>query len=425
MRLWTLALSPRFDGYMREQILAFEQAHPGVHVEWTDVAYDALDRKLIAAAAAGMAPDVVNMADLNYARFVALGAFRDIRADLPGDPESAYLPGALSLCTIGGKLLALPWYVNPQTRIINTKLLSQGGFDPTKLPADWSGLMELTPIFRRMTQSYLFSQPLGEESQLPIMMLAEGLEPLRAREDGRLAANLSSAGVSTYLQKWVDLYQSGGLPREAATKGHAHLLDLYQDGRVAIISTGPNFLGRIRDVSPKVYASTTVLPGAVGALGRVHMPVMVLAVSSQTVVPREAAALAWFMTAAPAQTALCKLAPIMPSSSASLQDPFFADVGAREPDATLALGTRVALRTLPQAVAFTASLDTWPNLRRAFEDEFKRVLLDGAPLAIALSRIDRAWNELLDASPPAGIDCVPRPSRVEPPAAYAFSGGGA
>lgn len=425
VRLWTLALSPRFDDYMRAHVLAFEQSHPGVRVQWTDVAYDALDRKLIAAAAAGMAPDVVNMADLNYARFVSLGAFRDIRADLPGDPAATYLPGALSLCTIGGKLLALPWYVNPQTRIINTELLARASYDPLKLPGDWSGIMEVAPRFRSLTQNYLFSQPLGEESQLPIMMLAEGLEPLRARDGGRLAANLSSEPVAAYLDRWVELYRSGSLPREAATKGHAHLLDLYQDGRVAIISTGPNFLNRIRDVSPKVYATTTVQPGAVGALGRVHMPVMVLAVSGQTRLPREAAELAWFMTSASAQTALCKLAPIMPSSMASLQDPFFADVASREKDKTLALGTSVALRTLPQAVAFTASLDTWPNLRRAFEDEFKRVLLDGADLRRSLARIDTAWNELLDAAPPAGLECVPRPSRVETPAAFVSPGGAA
>jgi hypothetical protein len=110
---------------------------------------------------------------------------------------------------------------------------------------------------------------------------------------------------------------------------------------------------------------------------------------------------------------------------ASLQDPFFADVAAREKDKTLALGTSVALRTLPQAVAFTASLDTWPNLRRAFEDEFKRVLLDGADLRTSLARIDTAWNELLDAAPPAGLECVPRPSRVEAPAAFVNPGGAA
>jgi putative chitobiose transport system substrate-binding protein len=424
--LWTLALSPHFDGYMHEQVAAFEASHPGVKVDWVDIAYDALDRKLIAAAAAGRAPDVVNMADLNFARYVALGAFRDIRAELPGDPASTYLEGAINLCTIGGRLLALPWYVNPQTRIINTALLAKGGLAADELPPDWRTLCTLANQFHAATGDYLFSQPLGEESQLPIMLLAEGLSPLRQRPDGRLAADLTNQQVRDYLEGWVELYRSGAMPREAATKGHSHLLDLYQDGKLAIISTGPNFLKRIRDVSPKVYATTTVRPGAVGALGRVHMPVMVLAVSNQTKHPKEAAELAWFMTAAPAQTALCRLAPIMPSSTASLSDPFFKPGGRPDADATLELGTSVALRTLPEAVAFTASLDTWPDLRRSFEDEFKRVLLDGVPLDEALGRIELQWNSLLDAAAPAGIECVPRPTKVAPPPAVVMlEGGGA
>ena len=417
LELWTLALSPHFDGYMHEQVAAFEAAHPGVRVTWVDIAYDALDRKLIAAAAAGRAPDVVNMADLNFARYAALGAFRDVRADVPGDPAAAYLPGAISLCTIGGRLLSLPWYVNPQTRIVNAAVLAEGGLTPESLPPDWRGLAAAAKAFHATTGKHLLSQPLGEESQLPIMLLAEGLSPLRAKGDGRLESNLEDPRVLEYLAMWVDLYRSGAMPRDAATRGHAHLLDLFQEGKLGVISTGPNFLKRIRDVSPRVFEQATVLPGAVGALGRVHMPVMVLAVSYRTRHPREAAALAWFMTGASAQTSLCRLAPIMPSSAASLSDPFFRPgPTATAGEATLALGKAVALRTLPEAVAFTASLDTWPDLRRGFEEEFKRVLLDNEPLEAAMTRVARTWNSLLDAAAPAGIDCVPSPAKVAPPA---------
>jgi len=434
IEFWTLALSPFFDDYMKGQIATFEASNPGVKVVWVDVAYDALERKLIASAAAGRAPDVVNMPDLNFARFVSLGAFRDIGGDLPADPHTTYLAGALSLCEIQDKLLGLPWYVNPQTKIINTHLLLQGGIKIEDLPADWSGLIELARAFHTKTGNYLFSQPLGEESQLPIMMLAEGVLPLRLQgeesdPEARLVSNITSPQVAQYLSKWANLYRSGAMPREAATKGHAHLLDLYQDGKVAVISTGPNFLKRIKDVSAKAYAQTSVREGAVGALGRVHMPVMVLAVTKQSKHPREAALLAWFMTSAPAQTEFCKQAPIMPSSLASLNDPFFKAskvVSGTEPatasasragqeDATMTLGRSVAASTLKDAVAFTASLETWPDLRRAFEDEFKRVLVDGIALEEALGRIDVAWNSILGAAPAASMDAVPRPTKIPAP----------
>lgn len=424
LTLWTLALKPFFVDYMQAQLAGFEALHRNVRVEWVDVAYDALERKLISAAAAHQAPDVVNMADLNFARFASLGAFADISGSVPGDPRTTYLPGALDLCYVGGRLQGLPWYVNPQTKIINTKVLAQGKLTPADIPPDWSGLRLLAPEFARRTGKHLFSQPLGEESQLPIMMLGEGGRLVPLREGGKrgVQANINTPEAIEYLTSWVELFRSGGLPREAATSGHAHLLDLFQEGRVAIISTGPNFLKRIRDVAPDVYTTTTVAPGLVGALGRVHMPVMVLAVSRSTRHQHLSAALAWHLTGAAAQTALCKQAPIMPSSIASLSDPFFAlpQNGADTTD-TLLLGRRVAASTLSEATAFTASLDCWPSLRRTLEDEIKRALLDGLPVATVVATIEKNWNRLLDEGEPATMDRVPRPSPVAPPRPLAWA----
>ncbi|MBS0198619.1 MAG: extracellular solute-binding protein [Planctomycetes bacterium] len=416
LSFWTLALRPMFDGYIKGQIALFEAANPGVKVDWVDVPYDALERKLIAAAAAGRAPDVVNMADLNFARFVSLGAFREIGPDLPGDPQKQYLPGALSLCVIRGQTLAVPWYVNPQALLVNTGLLAKGGLTVETVSPTWSGLVEQAREFHFRTGAYLFSQPLGEESQLPIMILGEGLDPLRASASGGLEANMASPEMERYLGRFVSLYRDGGLPREAATKGHAHLTEMFQDGRVAAISTGPNFLKRIKDVAPGVFKDTVVLPGAVGALGRVHLPVMILAVTTQSKHPAHAAKLAWAMTGPEAQTEFCKHAAIMPSSTASLNDPFFEGKGDSETDPKLLSARRVAAQTLREAVAFTASLETWPDLRRAFEDEFKRVLLGERDLRPALVEIDRLWRGILAAAPRATMDAIPRPSVVAPPA---------
>ncbi len=408
VEFWTLSLSPMFDSFVRGRIEAFEAENPGVRVRWIDVPYDALERKLIAAAAAGRAPDVVNMPDLNFARFVSLGAFRALDDCLPGGSDERYLPGALALCRVRGGLMALPWYVNPQARIVNTALLKKGGLDVDSVARDWRGLAKQAKDFHAATGAYLFSQPLGEESQLPIMLFAEGLSPLRPGAEGALEPSLATPEISAYLADFVRLYREGALPRDAATRGHAHLTEMFQDGKVAVISTGPNFVKRIRDVSPTVYASTQVLPGAVGALNRVHLPVMVLAVTGQSRRPTEAAALAWFMTGPESQTEFCKHAAIMPSSTGSLSDPFFATPTARAgEDEKLLQARAVAAGTLADAAAFTASVETWPDLRRAFEDEFKRVLLDGADLDESLRRIETHWGSILRAAPPVGIDALP------------------
>ncbi len=420
IELWTLALKPNFTDYMQRQIAAFESEHPDLRVNWVDVPYDALDRKLIAAAAANRAPDVVNMADLNFGRFAALGAFEDLAPLLPGDADAQYIPGALRLMRMNGQLLGVPWYVNPQSLLVNTQLLEQGGLSADTLPRDWSQLAALARDFRDRTGEYLFTQPLGEESQLPIMMLADGLSPLTPREDGALRANLTDPAIRDYLAQWVDLYRSGALPREAARDGHAHLTRMFQEGKVAVINTGPNFLTRIKDVAPSVYQHSRAMPGATGRLNRVHMPVMVLSVLSQSQHPEAAAKLAWFLTGPQAQLEFCKEVAILPSASAALTDPFFrGETGTEGVDPKLLEARIVAAETLTTAAAFTPAIETWPDLRRVFDDGMKRVLIDGADLDTTLAQINTEWDRLLAAAAPVTMDAVPTPPPVPVPVASA------
>lgn len=425
LEFWTIALAT-FDTYIRGQLAAFEAAHPGVKVRWVDVPYTVLERKLISAAAAGRAPDVVNMSDVNYARFAALGAFVDLNPLVPTDqsPEERYLPGALFLCKVYSAnaarkpLLALPWYVNPQASIINTELLEAGGLTLETLPSDWRGVLALASDFRKRTGKFLISQPLGEESQLPVMLLGEGLVPLRPRDPADpskgLEADLTRPEVRNYIALWVDTFRRGDLPRAAATQGHSHLLDLYQEQSIAVISTGPNFLKNVRDVSPKVYTRSTVREDVRGVLGRAHMPIMVLSVTSQSRHPKEAAALAWWMTGPRAQLEFCKLVAIMPSTAASASDPYFrpTDAEMNGPDGVLARARKVVADSLPTAVGFTAALETWPDLRRSFEEAIKRVLVDSTDLDETLRHLNAEWNRILCEAPPATMEAVPQPERV-------------
>lgn len=420
LSLWTLALSPWFDDYMKAQIAAFEadqreRLHQHVVVDWVDVPFLALDRKLVAAAAAGRAPDVVNMSDVNFARYTSLGAFADLGPLLPGDASTQYLPGALSICRINDVLRGVPWYVAPEAVIVNTELLAEGGLSVQTLGATWPELAGQARAFKQKTGKFLFSQPMGEESQLPIMLLGEGLVPFR-EGNGRLVADLTRGEIVEYLGVWASLYRDGFLPREAATTGHSHLPDLFQNGQLAVISTGPSFLNRIRDAAPKIYAATQVLPGMPGRLGRNHMPVMMLAVTSTSTNPKEAAELAWFLTGPEAQTEFCKQSSIMPSTPASLSDPFFRGEsdGSKPADALMKRARRLSARSLPTAAAFTAALETWPDLRKIFEEGFKRVLLDNADLRQTLEEINRDWDRKLSASAPTSLKSVPRPEKVEP-----------
>jgi len=417
IQFWTLALAP-FDSYIRERIGVFEREHPGAEVVWVDVPFEAIDRKLTAAAAAHRAPDVVNLSDRTFGRFAGLGAMADLRPLLKFHPEDEYLDGALAIGRFGDRLLALPWYLTTQVGMVNTKLLAAGDIPPDQLSTRWVGLREQAAAYRTRTGKYLFSLPLGEESQLPIIMWGEGLRPLKAGSDGRLISSLLDPPVAAYLRGWVEFYRSGAMPSEAATRDHSHLNEMYQNGELAEIDSGPNFLKRVQDVAPGVYALTLARAAVTGSTGKSHIATMVVAVTRQSRHPKLAAEFAAFITSAESQTEFCRLAPILPSTPVSLASGVFARPPLGKdgvPTDKVAWACAVAAESLKDAVAFTPAMEAWPDLRRAFEERIKVLLLDGGDFGVALREIDETWNRILRESPPATEECLPRVSMTEHP----------
>ncbi|MEO0483049.1 MAG: extracellular solute-binding protein [Planctomycetota bacterium] len=418
VEFWTLDLGP-FETYINSRLSLYESLRKseGAEVEilWVDVPFDTVDRKLIAAAAAKRAPDVVNFSDMTFARFVSLGALIDLRPHLSEADIDAYLPGARSIAEIDGALLATPWYLTTQTIIANTELLREGGIEPDALPASWSGLRALAGPYRARTGRTLFSAPLGRESILPGIMLAEGVVPF-AERDGRLVADFNKPEVIAFLREWVDVFRAGDIPREAAAGGFAHIVRLYQGRQIALMNSSPNFLRRIRDEAPSVFDQTIVRPAVTGALGRTHIATMVLGVTTQSDEPAEAARFAAWMTNGANQLAFCKGVNILPSVGSALDDAYFAppptpQAGEPEdPDHLIAESRALAAEALRSAVAFTPALETWPDLRRAFEDRFTALLFsDSDTVERAAADIQRAWADILDAAAPASLDAVPRP----------------
>ncbi len=440
LSLWTLALAGPFDGYMKERVAAFEALHPGVSVRWVDVPFGAMDRKLIAAAGSGLAPDVVNLSDMTAARFAALGALADLGPHLSPATLQAYLPEPMRLGRMGGRIVGLPWYLTTQAVLANTQLLARGGLSAAALPRDWAALRALAVDFKARTGAYLFTIPLGQESDLPMMLLSEGLLAFETGPGGiGLRGALDKPQVVEYIRAWVDLYRAGALPREAATAGVAHLAENYQNGRVALINSGPNFLKRIRDAAPSVFAATESGPPVTGALGRGHIAVMMVGATTQSRHPALAAQLAAFITSPESQEKFCALAVILPSTAASLDHPMFSGPDTAQlasTDAALAGDARVqqaratTAAVLRDAVAFTPAMAIWPDLRRVFEEGIKRALLDGADVRATLAAIDREWDAMLAAAgstPDTGgpsIDAIPRAEPRDAGPAAATAGGG-
>jgi putative chitobiose transport system substrate-binding protein len=156
---------------------------------------------------------------------------------------------------------------------------------------------------------------------------------------------------------------------------------------------------------------------------------MPVCVSARTRHPKLAARLAWFLTSPENQLEFCRLAPILPSTPASLEDPFFAGPTPEEIAAGIekvGIARAIVTRALADGVAFTPALECWPTLRRSFNEHIKRALLSDIPVERVLADIERDWNRILNetdlareraGSPRMSMDAIPRPEPVSAEAA--------
>src|SRR5687767_13647886 len=142
---------------------------------------------------------------------------------------------------------------------------------------------------------------------------------------------------------------------------------------------------------------------------------MFLSVCSTTKHPKEAADLAWFITSPENQLAFCKVVNILPSTPASLDDPHF-QMPPKEQwdtrDGKLALARAYSAQALKTGIAFAPAMQTWPDLRKSFEDGIKPALLDGKDVRATLVDIEKDWNRILSDAPPVAIAVVPMPDKV-------------
>ena len=108
---------------------------------------------------------------------------------------------------------------------------------------------------------------------------------------------------------------------------------------------------------------------------------------------------------------------ILPSTVESLGDPHFEFPPRGESntrDGKLALARAHAARAMRDGIAFAPAMQTWPQLRKAFEDGIKSALLDGKDVSATLADIEQEWNLILSNAPPVAIEVVPMPAPVAP-----------
>lgn len=326
LEFWTISLQPFFTDYVNGMINDYQRANPGVQVKWVDVQMQAIEQKLLAAIAGGVPPDVVNLNVEFTVRIAEKGALLDLDSAVPAAERAKYFEGLWAGGRFRGRSYGIPWYIAPPVLFFNSDLFKKAGLDALTPPDSEDEMIEAARRIKDRTKDYGF-MPLIDGTRLMHRFRENGLPMLS--EDGKRAVFNSPAHVA-YLEKYVDLFKKDYFPDDTLRRGFTGAVERYSAGQLGMLLVGPQFLLRIKESNPEIYAKTFVAPYPMGKGKVIHAGLMALTVPRASRHQQEAVKFALYVTNDENQLEFAKLpgTVIFPSTKKAAADPFFKQKGA-------------------------------------------------------------------------------------------------
>jgi putative chitobiose transport system substrate-binding protein len=314
---WTFYLSPTFDPFIKDTIARFEQAYPGVKVNWEDHQATFQD-DLKGAFAAGNAPDVINLSVSEgwVSDYATQGLLLPLDDKVPQNVKDMYFPGLWKEQLVDGVNYQFPWYQGINVDLVNTQLYT----DTANFPKTVDALPAFCKTIKEKTKT-LCDIRLTVNDLLAQMVYEGGVKVIS--DDGKTFTFDSPDGVA-WLQMYVDMVKAGTVDKTVLVTDQDRTgLDLFTSGKAAFYATGPNLIRDVRANNPGLYGYLAVVPAPVGKSGVIGKGLMSISVKKDTKFPNAAIALAQFFTNPKSMLEFSKIVSIYPSTPASYDDPFF------------------------------------------------------------------------------------------------------
>ena len=125
---------------MRDVVDEFNKSQDKIFVDYLSVS--SVDQKTLLATASGIPPDLAGLYGPNMAGYAEYDALTDMTqmAAEAGIKRENYIPVFYDMCTMNGKLLALPTTPASVALHYNKDILKKGGWDPDKPPTTFEEL---------------------------------------------------------------------------------------------------------------------------------------------------------------------------------------------------------------------------------------------------------------------------------------------
>ncbi|HEY9826169.1 MAG TPA: sugar ABC transporter substrate-binding protein [Stenomitos sp.] len=388
IEFWTMQLQPKFTDYFNTLIKSFETENPTLAVRWVDVPWTAMQSKILAAVSSKTAPDVVNLNPDFAAQLAGRNAWLELD-DKKVEPKvrEEYLSNIWKASTLNGKSFGLPWYLTSRIAIYNSDLFQKAGIAaPPKTYAELAGVAR---AIKEKTGKYAFFMTAvpGDSGEIMESLVQMGVKLIDAQ--GRAAFNTPEGKAA--FQYWADLYKQGLIPPEVMTEGHRHAVELYQSGQTALLSSSPEFLDTIATNAPDIAKVSVAAPQISGSTGKKNVAVMNVVIPKDTDQPDAAVKFALFLTNPKNQLSFAKSANVLPSTTQSLQDPYFSKL---ESNASAKDKARiVSASQMKDAEVLIPTLKDIKSLQKVLYENLQAAMLNQKTPEQALKDAEQAWNQ--------------------------------
>ncbi|MEK3793537.1 sugar ABC transporter substrate-binding protein [Paenibacillus sp. FSL R7-0204] len=381
LEFWTIALQPTFNDYFNNLITQYESSHPGVTVEWKDYPYDAISQRLLTSTASGKSPDVVNLNTEFASQLGSKGALLNLNEYLTDEQAKSYFEGIYNSTVLGGQAYALPWYTGTEVLFMNKKLVEKAGLDPASPPQTREELVEWARQVHEKTGAAGYAQQLVSKL-FPI----DGIPILN---EDKTAAAFNTPEAEAMIAQMRDLMKEGVVLKEDAD--FSKQIQYFSGEQVAFQLSGPTFINFIKTSAPDVYKNTIAVPLPTGKANLRLSNSMNLVVPQKSKNPQQAVEFAAFLTNAENQTAFSKVANTLPSSKASIQDPFFTDSdGSLEAEAKVA-----SSQSLDKATDYMVGVPSAADINSALARGLQEILMNGVDIKETLNKVEKEVNNII------------------------------
>ena len=218
--------------------------------------WSAAHEKLLTAYAGGSLPDLGQIGNSWIAELSAIDAIEPVPAELEHLVQGQF-PGVVDTNRIGGRFMALPWYVDTRLQFYRRDLFERAGFAaPPERWDDWKAALHAVQA-KNGGEGFAILLPINEYEHLTQMALSAGASLLNA--DGTRGAFRAPE-----FRRAIGFYKSLFDERLAPIAGAAQISNVWNEfakGYFAVYPSGPWTIGDMKSrLPPRLQHSWATAP---------------------------------------------------------------------------------------------------------------------------------------------------------------------